>query len=138
MAEGEYAGEAQEEIERHRRQPEHQNAGSERGVAADERHPIRSNQQNQPDGGERERPIVDAPRRGQAHGAHVIIPSSPKSPRGRTSSTTAIITYITASLAAGKNTVVTPVAIPMRRPPNTVPPRLPTPPTMMAMKLGIR
>src|ERR1700676_5044992 len=44
---------------------------------------------------------------------------------------------MTASLAAGRNTAVNPDATPIRRPPTRVPGRLPMPPTMMAIKLGI-
>ena len=44
---------------------------------------------------------------------------------------------MTASLADGKNTVVTPEATPISRPPSSVPGRLPRPPTMIATKLGM-
>src|SRR5258707_1714414 len=44
---------------------------------------------------------------------------------------------MTASLAEGNQTVVSPEATPISSPPNSVAGRLPTPPTMMATKLGI-
>src|ERR1700690_154031 len=132
MAEGQHAGEAQEKVHRHGGKSKDENAGAERGVAAERRHPIGRKYQRRPDTNER----------GQLAGGvtldHVIMPSSPSNPRGRISSTTAISTYMIASLAAGKNTAVTPDATPISRPPSSVPVRLPTPPTMMAMKLGIR
>ena len=40
-------------------------------------------------------------------------------------------------MAEGKNTVVTPEATPISSPPSSVPGRLPSPPTMMATKLGM-
>src|SRR5215468_1254083 len=87
-----------------------------------------------PNGGECEKRPHFAP---EPFAAHVIMPSSPNRPRGRISRTTAISTYMMASLADGKNTAVTPDATPISSPPNKVPTKLPTPPTMMAMKLGI-
>ncbi len=44
---------------------------------------------------------------------------------------------MTASLADGKNTVVRPDAMPIKIPPSRVPGRLPSPPTMIATKLGM-
>src|SRR5450631_3494348 len=92
MTEGQHTGEAQEKIHRHGGQPKDENAGAERGVAAERRHPIGREHQGRPDTNEH----------GQLAGGvildHVIMPSSP----------------------------------------SNVPVRLPTPPTMMAMKLGIR
>ena len=69
---------------------------AERGVAAEQRHPVGREQQGAPRCGERS-PACRASRR-----RHVIMPSSPSSPRGRISSTTAINTYMIASLADGK------------------------------------
>src|SRR5215472_7691466 len=132
MAEGEHAGEAQQKIHRHGREPKHENTRTERGITPKRHHPVGCQQQRHPN-------------RGQCHqlpylscAAHVIMPSSPNKPRGRMSSTTAISTYMMASLAAGANRAVTPEATPMSSPPTSGPVRLPTPPTMMAMKLGIR
>ena len=86
MAERQHAGKAEQEIQRHRRQPEHQHAGGERGVAAERHHPVGAQQKRRPDRRERRSACV------RSLGAHVIMPSSPSSPRGRTRSTTAIIT----------------------------------------------
>ena len=47
------------------------------------------------------------------------------------------MTTITASVAEGKNTVVSPEATPISRPPSSVPGKLPRPPTMIATKLGM-
>src|SRR5581483_7775987 len=128
VAEGEHAGEAEQEVDRHGGERQHQHAGAERGIATEERHPEWRQRQQDPHAGDD----------GETHIlAHVIIPSSPRRPRGRISSTSAMITYITASLACGRNTVVMPEATPISSPPSSVPVRLPTPPTMMAMKLGI-
>src|SRR5262249_35379192 len=130
MAKGEHAGEAQQKIHRHGREPKHENTRAERGIAPKRYHPVGCQQQHQPNRGQCHRlPCLCA--------AHVIMPSSPNKPRGRMSSTTAISTYMMASLAAGRNTAVMPEATPMSSPPSSVPVRLPTPPTMMAMKLGI-
>src|ERR1017187_7199697 len=132
MAERQHPSESQKEVHRHGRKSEHKNARSKRGVAAQRRHPIGNQQQHRPDASERDQfARIDLI-------AHVIMPSSPSNPRGRMSSTTAMSTYMMASLAAGKNTAVMPDATPISRPPSSVPVRLPTPPTMMAMKLGIR
>src|SRR5262245_66323862 len=132
MAEGEHAGEAQQKIHRHGREPKHENARAERGIAAKRHHPVGCQQQHHPNRGQ----CQELPCRLRA--AHVIMPSSPNKPRGRMSSTTAISTYMMASLAAGRKTAVMPEATPMSSPPTSVPVRLPTPPTMMEMKLGIR
>src|SRR5450759_2691823 len=132
MAEGQHPGEPQKKIHRHGRKSEDENAGSQRGVATQRRHPVGNQQQHRPDASERDqfaRVVLIA---------HVIMPSSPSNPRGRISRTTAISTYMMASLAAGKTTGVMPDPTPISRPPSSVPVRLPTPPTMMAMKLGIR
>src|ERR1700690_995857 len=120
MAEGQHAGEPQEKIHRHGGKSEDQNAGAERGEAAERRHPIGREHQGRPDTNEH----------GQLAGGvildHVIMPSSPSNPRGRMSRTTAISTYMIASLASG----VTGDATPISKPPSSVPVRLPTPPTM--------
>src|SRR5512143_654845 len=131
MAKGQHAGKSQEKVHRHGRKSEHQNPRPQGGVAAERRHPIGGEHERRPDASERNKLARAVPI------AHVIMPSSPSNPRGRMSSTTAIITYMMASLAAGKNTAVTPDATPISRPPSNVPVRLPTPPTRMAMKLGI-
>src|SRR5262249_50558535 len=132
MPERQHAREAEQEIHRHCAEPEHQHARAECRIAADRRHPVGRQRQDCPDRRERR----EAARLVRA--AHVIMPSSPSRPRGRIRSTTAMRTYITAPRAAGRNTAVTPDATPIRSPPSSVPARLPTPPTMMAMKLGIR
>ncbi len=80
MAEGQYAGEAEEEIERHGAEAEYKHAGAERLVAVHERQPKGRGEEGKPDGGE-----VGAQ-------LHDITPSSPISPRGRTSKTTAMMT----------------------------------------------
>src|SRR6476659_8130979 len=130
MAEGEHAGIAEQEVQRHRRKAENDDTRAEFGVAADRRQPERHAEEQQPDDG------------GCGAFLHIVAahqkrPSSPKRPRGRTRSTAAIITYITASVADGKNTVVTPEATPISKPPSNVPGRLPRPPTMIATKLGM-
>src|ERR1700720_986696 len=132
MAERKDAGKAQEEIHGHCREPEHKHARPQRRVAAERHHPKGSEQKRRPDRGERDQ-LACVP-----FSPHVSMPSSPSKPRGRTSSTSAMITYMIASLAAGRNTAVSPDATPISSPPNSVPVRLPTPPTMMAMKLGMR
>src|SRR3984893_8164612 len=131
MPERQHAGEPEQEVDGHGGEPEHEYAGAQRRVAAERRHPIRRKQQRRPDGAEHDQLA------GALLAAHVSMPSSPSNPRGRISRTTAISTYMTASLAEGKKTAVTPEATPMSKPPSSVPARLPTPPTMMAMKLGI-
>ena len=85
VAEGQHAGESQQEIQRHRRQPEHEHARGERGIAAERRHPIGREQQ----GAQIAASAIELAR---LLGAQVIIPSSPNNPRGRSSSTTAIMT----------------------------------------------
>ncbi len=132
VSEGQHTGEAEQEVHRHGCQSEHEHARAERGVAAEQRHPVGRQQERCPECGDDEQP-------GRVEVfAHVIMPSSPSRPRGRISRTTAISTYMMASLAAGRNTAVMPEATPISKPPSSVPVRLPTPPTMMAMKLGIR
>src|ERR1035437_10759916 len=115
MTEGQHPGEAQEKIHRHGGKPRGDSGGAERGVAAERRHPIGCEHQGRP----------DTNKHGQLAGGvildHVIMPSSPSKPRGRISKTTAINTYMIASLAAGKNTAVTPDATPISRPPSSVP-----------------
>ena len=49
VAERQHAGEAEQEIERHRRQRQHDDAAAELGVAADRRQPVGHRQQQQPD-----------------------------------------------------------------------------------------
>jgi hypothetical protein len=85
VAEGEHAGIAEQEIQRHRREPEHDDTSAEFGIAPDRRQPIRHAEQKQPD---------DCGRRAflQIVALHQKRPSSPKRPRGRTNSTAAIIT----------------------------------------------
>ena len=132
MAERQDAGKAQQEIDRHRRQPEHQHARAQRGVAAERRHPEGREQQRRPDRGERDQrarvrcsPLMSAclPRRaGRAAG-----PAAPA----------AISTYMTASLAGGQEYRGDARRDADQQAAEQRPVRLPTPPTMMAMKLGM-
>src|SRR5205823_6287480 len=107
VAERQYAGESQQEIHRHRYQPKDKYPGAEGGVAAERHHPIGREQQGRPDRGDRKKLAR------LLSFAHVSMPSSPSKPRGRIRSTTAISTYMIASLAAGRNTAVTPEATPI-------------------------
>src|ERR1700682_4209801 len=128
VPEGKHASESEQEVERHRRQAQHENAAAELRIASKRTHPVRHGEQQKPDEDCSCRPTQSA---------QWILPSSPSKPRGLTNSTTPIITYITASVAEGKNTVVIPEATPIRSPPRSVPGRLPSPPTMIATKLGM-
>ena len=83
MTEGQDAAEAEQEVHRHCRQREHQYARAKAGVAADERHPIRHREQQDPDENGTEPGF---------EGFHCTRPESPNNPCGRTISTTAIIT----------------------------------------------
>src|SRR5262249_23639306 len=132
MAERQNAGEAKQEVDRHGGKREHKHPGAERRIAAEGRHPIGRGHEKHPDCHKRRRPA-----RIKILSGHVIMPSSPNRPRGRISSTIAIMMYMTASLAEGKYTAVTPDATPISNPPQRVPARLPTPPTIMATKLGV-
>jgi len=67
------------------RQPEHQDTGCQRGITAERHHPVGGEQQGCPDRGQRDQLAG-------LRGAQLIIPSSPNNPRGRNSSTTAIMT----------------------------------------------
>ena len=78
VAEGQHAGEAEQEVERHRGQPQHQHAGGERGIAAERRHPVGRGQQHGPDRHEDDQLAG-------LFGAQLSIPSSPNRPRGRMS-----------------------------------------------------
>ena len=78
MAERQHPGKSEQEIQRHRRQPKHQHARGERGIAAERRHPIGREQQRRPDRGEHDQLA-------RLLAAHVIMPSSPSNPRGRIS-----------------------------------------------------
>ena len=49
VTERQHAGKSKQEIQRHRRQPEHQHAGGERGIAAERHHPVGGEQQRCPD-----------------------------------------------------------------------------------------
>ena len=53
VTERQHAGEAEQEIERHGGEAEHQHAAAERGVAAEQRHPERRRDERRPDGRER-------------------------------------------------------------------------------------
>ncbi len=145
VAEGQDACEAEQKIHRHRGQREHQDARPERSVSPKRRHPVGRQDEDRPDRRKHGKsapikpaPVQPAPVLTRPLAAHVIIPSSPRRPRGRSNRITAMSTYMIASLAAGAKTAVTPEATPISNPPMSVPGRLPTPPTMMAMKLGIR
>ena len=73
MAERENSGEAEQEIERHRREAHDDDAGGEFGVAADRAHPEGHEQQNHANG-DVEGAVAAAPQ--------WSLPSSPSSPRG--------------------------------------------------------
>ena len=83
MAEGEHAGKAEEEIERHRRQRVDHHAAAKLDIAANMREPERRGEQQQPDHG-----VAGA----LVELRHQKRPSSPRSPRGRMIKTAAIIT----------------------------------------------
>src|SRR5208337_3994295 len=126
VAERQDAGEAEQEVERHCRQPHDDDAAGELGIAADRSHPERHEQESQTDS-HIEAAAAQAAER-SFPSRQCSLPSSPSSPRGRTSSTSPIITYITASVAEGKKTAASPEATPIMRPPISVPSRLPRPP----------
>ena len=84
VAERQHAGIAEQEIERHRRQAEYDDAAAEFGIAADRGQPVRHRQQQQPDDDIRCLRCAD--------GGSLNLPSSPRRPRGRISSTSAIMT----------------------------------------------
>src|ERR1700722_3668558 len=128
VAERQHAGIAKQEIERHGGERVDHHAGAELDIAAGQRQPERRRQEHRPD-----QNVAGA----LVEFRHQKRPSSPSRPRGRTIKTAAIMTYMTASLAAGRNTVVTPETTPIRMPPTSVPGNEPRPPTMMAMKLGM-
>src|SRR5262249_52776639 len=128
--EGEDARVAEQEIERHGSEAEDDDAAGKFRVAMDVLHPIGHRQQHDPDDDVRRVPA-------KIGSGHQKRPSSPSNPPRRPSRTSPMITYMTASLADGKKTVVMPEATPINRPPNRVPGRLARPPTMMATKLGM-
>src|SRR4029077_5695651 len=100
VAERQDAGEAEREIDDQGSEPESEAPSARRRLATERRHPVRREQQRRPDGAERDQLARALPVR------HVSMPSSPSNPRGRISRTTAISTYMTASLADGKYTAV--------------------------------
>ena len=89
------AGEAEQDVERHRGEAQHQHAAGECRVTADQRQPERHRQKHGPDEQQLQPAPVDRkPRRERRRGGavHDSIPSSPIRPRGRSTSTTAMMT----------------------------------------------
>jgi hypothetical protein len=83
VAEGQHAGVAKQEIERHRRQRVDDDMAAELDIAAGRRQPIGCGHQHEPD-----QNVAGA----LVQSRHQKRPSSPRRPRGLTISTAAIIT----------------------------------------------
>src|ERR1700681_179705 len=118
VTEGGQTGVAEQQVHAHRRDRDQQNLAEGRKVDVDQRRDPRRDHEDDEHHG----------RADQLAALHPKMPSSPNSPRGRMSSTSARRMYIETSLAAGMNSVVSEIAIPMSKPPTMLPKRLPIPP----------
>ena len=85
VPETQYAGKAEQNVEPHGRQSEHQHLAGERGIAAEQRQPERHADQHRPNDDEHDQVLAlgQALPGGSKEGAHENMPSSPNSPRGR-------------------------------------------------------
>src|ERR1700681_4295927 len=110
---------SQQQVDAHHRDCSDEHFAHDRNVQMEQRRKPRA-EREQHDDGRRDEQLLAC--------GHPKMPSSPKSPRGRTSSTIAMSTYIATSLAAGMNSVVIEIAMPTSSPPTMLPNRVPLPP----------
>src|SRR5439155_10839235 len=125
VPEGEQARVAVEQVEAEGEEAEDQHLGRQRLVGQEEREYREEDEEGKHRVGRH--PSGERADRGPA--AHSSSPASPKSPLGRTSSTSAITTKTMISASLGAKKVVRPTTWPIKMPATTAPTRLPMPPT---------
>src|SRR6266571_2631883 len=121
------------EVEAEGEEAEDQHLGRQRLVGQEER----EYREEDEEGEHRAGPHPHGERADRGPAAHSSSPASPKSPLGRTSSTTAITTNTMISASLGAKNVVRPTTWPIKMPATTAPTRLPMPPTTTTTKDSI-